>query len=750
MISRVLLDVVIPITITGGLFSLIVLVLQIFKRGLSGWMQKALIVCAVVLYVVPFGLMFNRLRQNTTVASGAQPNQTETAAYDASAAGDTQTDIENTEILQLGHEDGTQNIAEPQQDNTAAVDYVLDEMPVTSSVYNAGQEIGNIIQKANEMSPQKTVDWLVVIYTAGLGLFLGYMLLKGMAFGKKLARDSDTITNGWQIDVMNELAAEMGIRKLPRLVQSRLVSSPIFAGVFKPVLVIPDIEMSRTEFAYAARHEFIHYKHRDLQMKIMLLVLSAVHWMNPLIHLLRYHHAQICEQHCDEAVVNLVRGEGQKEYAATILRFAAVRVPFAATGMATPKRKLKGRILSIMRPNGIKKTIKVIMAAAILLLLSISLLVGCGLFGGDKTEIEGIWVADFGYDSYIALAIEEEMLYRFVIQTEDEITSENIGQLLSQTPAYAFEYKYSENELTITEQMESGSAASVTYQLTLAETEFEIVGAKDSEFLNGEYNFISGLQETTNYINANGILTQSYMQGTWIHEGAAGYGFHYYSILSVCDDRYSNIFVINTTANLVTDTFDANEGFLMQINEDVTIADSFYDFKVLDDRTLEVEMLGEETGDVHFGNYNGTYSVIMTNKGIYLLDASGANMDMDGFYYKNTPRTDVEGIWMETVHDNLDGNLYYYFITLEDGTVTYNREVLDAAETIDHSDPLEHYENSSVLLDGGDYSVLDNGVIKQTIICFWPVYLTDNFCIWGSSDGPNLLPEYWYGVYRVM
>ena len=57
-------------------------------------------------------------------------------------------------------------------------------------------------------------------------------------------------------------------------------------GLFRPVLILPQMELSQQQLAFIFRHELAHYKRRDLWIKWMFLLVQSVHWFNPLVHIL--------------------------------------------------------------------------------------------------------------------------------------------------------------------------------------------------------------------------------------------------------------------------------------------------------------------------------------------------------------------------------------------------------------------------------------------------------------------------------
>ena len=84
-----------------------------------------------------------------------------------------------------------------------------------------------------------------------------------------------------------------GVKKLEFKNSLYDVSTPIIAGYIRPIIYLPDIEFSDSELYYALLHECMHYLHKDLWVKLLIEIICAIYWWNPLIYLLKYnisHH----------------------------------------------------------------------------------------------------------------------------------------------------------------------------------------------------------------------------------------------------------------------------------------------------------------------------------------------------------------------------------------------------------------------------------------------------------------------------
>ena len=63
--------------------------------------------------------------------------------------------------------------------------------------------------------------------------------------------------------------------------------SPKIVGVWKPILVIPELDLTEEELEFACRHELEHYKNHDLWLKLFVDLTACKQWFNPLVELLQ-------------------------------------------------------------------------------------------------------------------------------------------------------------------------------------------------------------------------------------------------------------------------------------------------------------------------------------------------------------------------------------------------------------------------------------------------------------------------------
>jgi|GEM_PF-6537801 len=322
--------------------------------------------------------------------------------------------------------------------------------------------------------------------------------------------------------------------------------------------------------------------------------------------------------------------------------------------------------------------------------------------------------------------------------------------MLNDNPAYYYTYTRTGKSLKVTETNEAEeNVENVEYGMELSIGKLVLESPNDRYLINGVYKYVAPPPtEGITAKNANNLL-QEIINGTWIKDGNAAQGFYQYTILSI-RSFYSNIFSINTTLNLNTGTYSDDLGFSCFIMEDGSIADSFYDFMVLSNRTVQIKHT-YEANPYHINEIaEGIYNIMVTNDGILITSQDNPKDGLNGNYYKSEIRsTDWEGAWASTFNDyQSDGLSRYYFDSFENGIWTSSERTFSRTSEVDHSKLLKYFKESKYKISA-KYKKLEGGLVQCSGVCFWPVYVTDKLWIIGYSGGPNDIPKYWSANYKL-
>ena len=157
-------------------------------------------------------------------------------------------------------------------------------------------------------------------------------LVTGLAaYGAALLRFRRTTSTPEQalVDQVRTLSAALGVRE-PRLLISSEIESPAVAGMLRPLLLLPagfPAAFTPAEATLVLKHELMHLKRHDLQVNLLVCVVHALHWFNPLLWLAASRSRQDRETACDAQVLASALGDCRNDYGHALLKVQSAYCP---------------------------------------------------------------------------------------------------------------------------------------------------------------------------------------------------------------------------------------------------------------------------------------------------------------------------------------------------------------------------------------------------------------------------------------
>lgn len=211
----------------------------------------------------------------------------------------------------------------------------------------------------------EAVDWFRLSHYIGVIIYLAFIYCSYNAFTSKIKRRNTTAATE-ENAVLAELCDN---RRIPRLYRNPLAATPMLVGVFHPAIILPDREYTNEQLRAVLLHELTHLRRKDVLVKWLTVLVSALHWFNPIVWLVRREIDCACELSCDEAVIRNLDTDGKQNYGETLLYVAAdSKTPHAvlSTTMCEEKKALKERLGAIMKSK--KHTRLAIIVSAVLII----------------------------------------------------------------------------------------------------------------------------------------------------------------------------------------------------------------------------------------------------------------------------------------------------------------------------------------------------------------------------------------------
>jgi len=194
---------------------------------------------------------------------------------------------------------------------------------------------------------------IAVVWLIGMITFVVCQIIRHYRFVKTARRWSEAITDEKTLSLFHELRTEMGIENQIGLSLCPCVGSPMMIGLVKPQILLPISGLAQDELRFIFKHEFVHYKRKDLLYKSLVLIATAIHWFNPIVHLMAREINILCETSCDAEVVRNTNEGTRQQYSETIIGVVKYRSKIQlATALSTNfyggKKGMRSRISSIM------------------------------------------------------------------------------------------------------------------------------------------------------------------------------------------------------------------------------------------------------------------------------------------------------------------------------------------------------------------------------------------------------------------
>ncbi|MFN3313070.1 MAG: M56 family metallopeptidase, partial [Hyphomonas sp.] len=168
----------------------------------------------------------------------------------------------------------------------------------------------------------------IAVWLAGAIWMAARSLHSQAEFMAVVKREGEAV-RGPLAELAAAVAAETGLKRMPRVVTSLIASGPFVTGLLRPTIVLPawfEADYSETEARAALAHELMHVKRGDLWALQAAEMFTAVMWLNPLVYPARRAFRTDQEAACDADV--LARGHlSPHAYGATLIKAVRMQTP---------------------------------------------------------------------------------------------------------------------------------------------------------------------------------------------------------------------------------------------------------------------------------------------------------------------------------------------------------------------------------------------------------------------------------------
>lgn len=165
-------------------------------------------------------------------------------------------------------------------------------------------------------------DYIAMIYISIVVLIIAFELTNYFILRRKVIKESIIIDDEMVNDIYNKVKRELNIRSNSPLMANKKLSTPMNIGMFSQNIILPTTQYTSKELELILKHELIHQKRYDFLYKLLMSIVCAVNWINPLVYLMVKDIKYYCESSCDEEVINKSSKDEIKTYSLVITKTA--------------------------------------------------------------------------------------------------------------------------------------------------------------------------------------------------------------------------------------------------------------------------------------------------------------------------------------------------------------------------------------------------------------------------------------------
>ena len=203
------------------------------------------------------------------------------------------------------------------------------------------------IAPSQHVNPAKSADWysiVFVIWLLGAIGFLGWLIFVKLRYYESLQH---LMAGGPRevYELYDRCCKELCVKPLPLWIVNKSMS-PGIAFFGEPVLLVPlSLCNDESRLRFALLHELTHKKRGDHYMTLLLNILRAVYWFDPVVHFAFSELRSDMESACDSDVLAYIGHEQKRGYLTVILdMFSYDTEPILGMSQIRSKRMAKRRM----------------------------------------------------------------------------------------------------------------------------------------------------------------------------------------------------------------------------------------------------------------------------------------------------------------------------------------------------------------------------------------------------------------------
>lgn len=198
------------------------------------------------------------------------------------------------------------------------------------------------------------------------------------------------------------------------------IESPYGLGIFRRMILLPNLDYSDEELYYILKHEYTHFLSYDILMKQVVMIFCMLFWWNPAVYLLKRDFDQAVEIKCDTFVTKKMSKAERTAYLKAILsslhnQKSTAGMPYVSTSLSKDDEFIKARFNAVMGQKKSKRyyimNACVIICYTLIILFSYLTILQPQIAAPDSSEPRAV---EFGSDNSYILHTKDNKYWFFI------------------------------------------------------------------------------------------------------------------------------------------------------------------------------------------------------------------------------------------------------------------------------------------------------------------------------------------------
>lgn len=200
---------------------------------------------------------------------------------------------------------------------------------------SAQQYFETPVLNTNDIAISK-FDVLLAVWVAGSAIYLIWIIIS-LLRQKHWINKMELRPTPMVKEILEEIVSKSRPAQKFSVFETDAVRSPMLTGYFTPLILFPSITLSEKDTKYVLLHEWNHFTHKHLWIKLIFSIFCAILWWNPLVYMAKSDLDYILEVNCDRYVIRELEQNRRPEYVAALAEVIkqlnnSMRCPSGAVG----------------------------------------------------------------------------------------------------------------------------------------------------------------------------------------------------------------------------------------------------------------------------------------------------------------------------------------------------------------------------------------------------------------------------------